>query len=105
MCALKCALTSFAIVLSPAVALLVVVTKNSFCVHYVLLVERMLDCVGLHELLELIWVFVLDREFVRCEIRCIFFLLGMCRRERIVVSFGVPDHELFSRADPIPVAT
>ena len=42
-----------AIVLSPAVALLVVVTKSSFCVHYVLLVERMLGCVGLHELLEL----------------------------------------------------
>ena len=48
----KCALTSFAIVLSPAVALLVVVTKSSFCVHYVLLVERMLGCVGVHELLE-----------------------------------------------------
>ena len=32
-CALKCALTSFAIVLSPAVALLVVVTKSSFCVQ------------------------------------------------------------------------
>ena len=42
----KCALTSFAIVLSPAVALLVVVTKSSVCVHYGLVVEveRMLGC-------------------------------------------------------------
>ena len=51
----SCALSSIAIVLSPAVAHLVVVTKSIFCFLYdvLILVERMLGCVGLHELLEL----------------------------------------------------
>jgi hypothetical protein len=65
----------------------------------------MFGCVGLHELLELIGIFFLDREFVRCEICCILFFLGMRRRERIVVSFGVQTMSLFSRGEPIPVAT
>ena len=82
----SCALSSIAIVLSPAVAHLVVVTKSIFCIHYIkhLLVERMIGCVVLHELLELIGVLVLDGEFVRCKIRCKLFLLGICRLEGVM---------------------
>ena len=93
----NCVLISYAnvfeLVMSLAVARLVAMTKSSsrfsrsaFRSLQFSVVEGMIGSVVLHKLLELIRTLVLQRQFVRCEILCILFFLGMRRCERILVS-------------------
>ena len=104
----KCALTSFAIVLSLAVALLVVVTKSSFCIHYVYLLS---GCLAAYRSPRAPWTHLgsCPGSWV-CTLRDPLQILplghpssrmhrGQLERTR---PWGMSS---FSRADPIPVAT